>query len=53
MSVQNMPELTSGYQRKAQATMNGTAGIGSTATAAFGPLLANSTGEITAAQPVA
>ena len=53
MSIENMPELTSGYQRKAQATMNGTAGIGSTATAVFGPLLANSTGEITAAQPVA
>ena len=48
-----MPELTSGYQRKAQATMNGTAAIGSTPTAAFGPLLVNTTGEITAAQPVA
>ena len=53
MSVVNMPEKTSGYQRKSQATMNGTTGIGSTATAVFGPLLANSTGEITAAQPVA
>ena len=53
MSVVNMPELTSGYQRKAQATMNGTAAIGSTPTAAFGPLLVNTTGEITAAQPVA
>ncbi len=53
MSVVNTPELTSGYQRKAQATMNGTAGIGSTATAVFGPLLVNTTGEITAAQPVA
>ena len=37
MSVVNMPEQTSGYQRKAQATMNGTAAIGSTPTAAFGP----------------
>ena len=53
MSVVNMPEQTSGYQRKAQATMNGTTGIGSTPPAALGPLLIDSTGEITAAQPVA
>ena len=53
MSVVNMPELTSGYQRKSQAIMNGTTGIGSTPAAALGPLLVNTTGEITAAQPVA
>jgi hypothetical protein len=53
MSVMNMPEQTSGYQRKAQAIMNGTTGIGSTPAAALGPLLVNTTGEITAAQPVA
>ena len=53
MSVVNMPEQTSGYQRKAQATMNGTTGIGSTPPAALGPLLIDTTGEITAAQPVA
>ena len=53
MTVVNMPELTSGYQRKAMATMNGTAAITSTPTATFGPVLFNTTGEITAAQPVA
>ena len=30
MSVVNMPEKTSGYQRKSQAIMSGTTGIGST-----------------------
>ncbi len=49
----NLPELTSGYQRKAQATMNGTTAIGGTPAAAVGPLLLDTTGEITAAQPVA
>ena len=53
MSVVNMPEKTSGYQRKSQAIMNGTTAIGSTAPAALGPLLIDTTGEITAAQPVA
>ena len=53
MTVVNLPELTSGYQRKSQAIMNGTTGIGSTPPAAFGPLLINTTGEITAAQPIA
>ena len=53
MTVVNMPEKTSGYQRKAMATMNGTAAITSTPTAALGPLLLDTTGEITAAQPVA
>ena len=49
----NLPHLTNGYQRKSQATMNGTTGIGSTPAAILGPLLINTTGEITAAQPVA
>ena len=53
MSVVNMPEKTPGYQRKSQATMNGTTGIGSTAPTTLGPLLLDTTGEITAAQPVA
>jgi hypothetical protein len=53
MSVQNMPELTSGYQRKAMATMNGTGAITSTPAAALGPVLFSTTGEITSAQPVA
>ena len=53
MSVVNMPEQTSGYQRKSQAIMNGTTAIGSTPPAALGPLLIDTTGEITAAQPVA
>ena len=53
MSVVNMPEKTSGYQRKSQATMNGTAAIGSAAPTTLGPLLLDTTGEITAAQPVA
>ena len=53
MSVVNMPEQTSGYQRKSQAIMNGTTAIGSAPPAALGPLLIDTTGEITAAQPVA
>ena len=53
MSVVNMPEQTSGYQRKSQAIMNGTTAIGSAPPLAFGPLLVDTTGEITAAQPVA
>jgi zinc carboxypeptidase/chitobiase/beta-hexosaminidase-like protein len=53
MSVVNMPELTSGYQRKAMATMNGTTAINGTPAATLGPLLIDTTGEITATQPVA
>src|SRR3954452_13832847 len=52
VSVVNMPEKTSGYQRKSQATMYGTLGIGSTPANVYGTRLLNTTGEITAAQPV-
>ena len=48
-----MPEQTSNYQRKSQAIMNGTTAIGSAPPAARGPLPIHTTGEITAAQPVA
>ena len=53
MSVVNMPEKTSGYQRKSQAIMNGTTAIGSAPPVTLGPLLVDTTGEITAAAPVA
>ena len=53
MSVVNMPEKTSGYQRKSQAIMNGTAAIGSAPPVVLGPTLLDTTGEITAAAPVA
>jgi hypothetical protein len=53
MSVVNMPEKTSGYQRKSQAIMAGTTGIGSAPANVFAPALLDTTGEITAAQPVA
>jgi hypothetical protein len=53
MSVVNMPEQTSGYQRKSQAIMSGTGAIGSAPANVFAPALLNTTGEITAAQPVA
>jgi hypothetical protein len=49
----NLPHLTNGYQRKSQATMNGTTGIGSTPPTTLGPNIVSTTGEITAAQPVA
>src|SRR4051812_27175867 len=53
MSVVNMPEKTSGYQRKSQAIMFGTGAIGSGPPAVVGNPVLNTTGEITAAQPVA
>ena len=49
----NLPNLTNGYQRKSQAIMYGTTAIGSTPPVTLGPPLINTTGEITAAQPVA
>jgi hypothetical protein len=52
MTVVNMPELTSGYQRKAQAIMSGGDPIGS-APAGAGPTLLSLTGEITPEEPVA
>ncbi len=54
MSVVNMPEKTSGYQRKSQAIMSGADPIGSAPVGLTNdPPLFTSTGEITAAQPVA
>src|SRR3954470_22914342 len=53
MSVVNMPEKTSGYQRKSQAIMFGTGAIGSASPATIGNPVLDTTGEITAAQPVA
>ncbi|HEY6890499.1 MAG TPA: M14 family metallopeptidase, partial [Solirubrobacter sp.] len=53
MSVVNMPEKTSGYQRKSQANMIGTTPIGSAPSAQVGPAIVNTTGEITAANPIA
>ncbi len=53
VSVVNMPELTSGYQRKSQAIMSGTGAIGSAPDVQLGAPLLDTTGEITAAQPVA
>src|SRR4051812_29205040 len=53
MSVVNMPEKTSGYQRKSQAIMFGTGAIGSAPPATIGNPVLDTTGEITAAQPVA
>src|SRR3954464_8164280 len=54
MSVVNMPEKTSGYQRKSQAIMSGSGDdIGSSPLGINGPPVINATGEITAAQPVA
>jgi hypothetical protein len=50
----NLPNLTNGYQRKSQAIMSGTSGIGSNPPATLLPPLINITnGEITGAQPVA
>src|ERR1700754_492894 len=53
VSVVTMPEKTTGYQRKSQAITNGTTAIGSAPPTTLGPLLLDTTGEITAAQPVA
>ena len=53
VSVVNMPEKTSGYQRKSQAIMSGTNGIGTAPAAQIGDPLLDTTGEITAAAPVA
>ena len=53
MSVVNMPEKTSGYQRKSQAIMSGSNPIGAAPDVQLGAPLVDTTGEITAAQPVA
>ena len=53
VDVVNMPEKTSGYQRRSQAIMSGTGAIGSAPTIVLGNPLLDTTGEITAAQPVA
>ncbi|MDA0170283.1 M14 family metallopeptidase [Solirubrobacter taibaiensis] len=49
----NLPNLTNGYQRKSQAILAGTGGIGTAPPAQYGAPIAQSTGEITAAAPVA
>ncbi|HEX6026317.1 MAG TPA: M14 family zinc carboxypeptidase [Solirubrobacter sp.] len=49
----NLPHLTNGYQRKSQAIMSGTGAIGSAPPAILGAPLLTTSGEITAAQPVA
>jgi hypothetical protein len=49
----NLPNLTNGYQRKSQAIMNGTFPIGNAPAATYGAPVIDTTGEITAAQPVA
>ena len=51
--IVNLPEKTAGYQRKSSAIMSGNDAIGSAPSGTFGPPLINTTGEITAAQPVA
>ncbi len=54
VSVVNMPEKTSGYQRKSQALMSGADPIGSTPAGLIGdPPFFTSTGEITSAAPIA
>jgi hypothetical protein len=53
VSVVNMPEKSSGYQRKSQAMMNGTTAIGSAPPVTLGTALVDTTGEITSAAPVA
>ena len=53
MSVVNMHEKTSGYQRKSQAIMSGTNGIGSAPDVQLGAPILDTTGEITAANPTA
>ena len=52
VSVVNMPEKTSGYQRKSQAIMSGSNAIGTAPAAQTGAALLDTTGEITAAAPV-
>ncbi|MDA0183245.1 M14 family metallopeptidase [Solirubrobacter phytolaccae] len=53
VSVENMPELSSGYQRKSMANMNGTVAITSAPAATLGATLAEiPVSEMTAAQPV-
>ena len=49
----NLPHLTNGYQRKSQAILAGTGNIGSAPPAQYGAPIVESTGEITAAAPVA
>lgn len=54
MTVVNMPEKTSGYQRKSQALMSGADPIGATPAGLTGdPPFFTSAGEITAAAPIA
>ncbi|WP_028061974.1 M14 family zinc carboxypeptidase [Solirubrobacter soli] len=53
MSVVNMPEKTSGYQRKSAAIMNGTGAITAAPTVTLGATLLDAPGEITGAAPVA
>ena len=52
VSVVNMPEKTSGYQRKSQAIMSGSNAIGTAPAAQTGAALLDTTGEITAAAPI-
>jgi Zinc carboxypeptidase/Chitobiase/beta-hexosaminidase C-terminal domain len=49
----NLPNLTNGYQRKSQAIMNGPYAIEAAPAATYGAPVLDTTGEITAAQPVA
>ena len=51
--IVNLPEKTAGYQRKSMAIMSGTGDIGTAPPAVLGNPLIDTTGEITAAQPVA
>src|SRR3954447_13009378 len=52
VSVVNMPEKTSGYQRKSQAIMSGSNGIGSAPDVQLGASILDQSGEITDAAPV-
>jgi hypothetical protein len=52
VSVVNMPEKTSGYQRKSQAIMSGSNAIGSAPDVQLGAPILETSGEITAAAPV-
>jgi hypothetical protein len=49
----NLPNLTNGYQRKAQAILYGSNAIGSAPAAPTGPAILETTGEITTAAPEA
>jgi hypothetical protein len=53
VSVVNLPEKSSGYQRKSQAIMSGSGDIGSAPDVQLGTPIVSTTGEITAAQPTA